>query len=77
MYNEHKPGINPVWVRITAEDVMRLNQLVPPPESVPVRQVRRELHLSQAQFWELVRLGRYTVCRVREGKHWEFWVYLC
>lgn len=77
LYNEHKPGVNPVWVRITPEDISRLNQLMPPPNSLPVRQVRRELHLSQAQFWELVRCGRYTVYRVREGKHWEFWVNPC
>ncbi len=74
LYNEHKPGVNPVWVRITPEDVIRLNQVVPPPESLPIRQVRRELHINLTQFWELVRLGRYTVYRVREGKHWEFWV---
>ena len=73
LYNEHKPGVNPVWVRVTPEDVIRLNQLVPPSDSLSVRQVRRELHIGLAQFWEMVRLGRYTVYRVREAKHWEFW----
>lgn len=77
LYNEHKPGICPVWVRITPEDVFRLNQTVPPPESMRIRQACQELQISQDQFWELVRLGRYAVYRVQEGKHWEFWVSPC
>jgi hypothetical protein len=76
LYNEQKAGVCPVWVRLTPEDLDRLTLLVPPPESVRVRQACRELQISHHQFWDRVRNGQYTIYRVLERNHWEFRVNL-
>ena len=76
LYNEQKVGVCPVWVRITPEDFVRLNQPVAPPDSLQIGQVCKKMQINRAHFWEQVRLGRYTVYRVKEGMHWEFRVTL-
>ncbi len=76
LHNEHKAGINPIWLRLTPEDIARLNLTEIPAGSLSIRLACRQLQICKAQFWEQVRLGQYTVCRVREGQHWEFRVNL-
>lgn len=76
LYNEHKAGLNPVWVRVTPEDIARLNQPVAPENSLSIRQASKKLQISPTHFWEQVQLGRYTVYRVHKGKQYEFRVNL-
>jgi hypothetical protein len=76
LYNEHKAGLNPVWVRVTPEDIARLNQPIAPEDSLSIRQASTKLQISPTHFWEQVRLGRYTVNRVHKGKQYEFRVNL-
>lgn len=76
LYNEHKPGGNPVWIRLTAQDLIRLNQAVVPQGSLSIRQACKKLQMNKTDFWIQVRLGCYTICRVRQGEHWEFRVNL-
>ena len=76
LYNEHKAGVNPVWVRVTPEDIARLNQPVAPENSLSIRQASKTLQINPTHFWEQVRLGRYTVYRVQKGKQYEFRVNL-
>lgn len=76
LYNEHKAGVNPIWLRLTSEDIARLTLPSTPPNSLSIRLACKKLQLSKADFWQQVRLGQYTICRVQEGKHWEFRVSL-
>jgi len=70
--SEHKPGLCPIWVRLTPDDVARLTQVTPPANSLRIHQACQVLHLSEAQLWAEIKTGRYTVYRVRQNKHWEF-----
>jgi len=72
LYSEHKPGMCPIWVRVTPDDFARLNQVMAPADSLRIRQACKVLRLSEAQLWDQVKAGRYTVCRVQQHQHWEF-----
>lgn len=72
LYSEHKTGMCPLWVRVTPEDIARLTQATAPPNSLRIRDARRVLQLSEAQLWDQVKAGHYSICRVRQNQHWEF-----
>jgi DNA invertase Pin-like site-specific DNA recombinase len=74
LVKQQLPGHNPVWVRVTAEDVQRLTAANPQPGYQRLGQAAKTLGVTQAQLWEDVKSGRRTMRRMRQGQHWEWQV---
>lgn len=61
----------PVWVRLTEEDIRRLDGSTPPrPELVPINEAAHRLALTVEQVWEQIRAGRLVPYRLRIKNRW-------
>ena len=60
------------WVRLTEEDVARLDGQHDWSRYPTVRQVMAERGLSREAVWDLVRAGEYVAYRHRVGQAWEW-----
>lgn len=72
LYSMHKPGVCPLWVRVTPEDLARLTRTTTPPQSLSIRQACQRWHLTIAQLWAGVKTGQYIGYRIRHNQRWEF-----
>jgi hypothetical protein len=74
LHAEQKGGDTPVWVRLTPEDIARLDGTAAAQGcgQWPLRDVRRALGLSKEQVWEKARAGEVVAYRSHVGDHWEW-----
>jgi hypothetical protein len=72
LYRTHKPGVCPLWVRVTPEDLARLTRTTTPPQSLSLRQACQRWHITRAQLWARVKTGQYIGYRICHKQRWEF-----
>jgi DNA invertase Pin-like site-specific DNA recombinase len=71
-YDQHRPASR-VWVRLNADDLVRLNGSSPAASSLPsFAEVQRMRCLSREALWDRVRHGEYQAFRVRHGQLWHW-----
>jgi DNA invertase Pin-like site-specific DNA recombinase len=62
-----------VWVRLTEEDLSRLDGASPIAPHLPsFAEVMRTEHLTRDELWDQVRKGKYQAFRVPQGQCWEW-----
>jgi DNA invertase Pin-like site-specific DNA recombinase len=71
---EQKAALDPRWIRLTAEDLARLDGTLAAQGygRWRLRDAQRALGLSEAALSQRVRDGKLIACRARVGEHWEW-----
>jgi DNA invertase Pin-like site-specific DNA recombinase len=75
---EQRGAGSPVWVRLTAEEIARLDGTLAAQGSGQwrLREAQRVLGVTKEQLWEQARQGEIIAYRARVGDHWEWRVSL-
>jgi DNA invertase Pin-like site-specific DNA recombinase len=73
---EQKAALDPRWIRLTAEDLARLDgtRAAKGYGRWRLREAQHELGLSEEELYQHIREGKLIACRARVGDHWEWWV---
>lgn len=61
-----------VWVRVTPDDIARLNGTANCKHLPTISEIMQEQTLSRDEVWDLVRAGDYLAYRLAIGKCWEW-----
>jgi DNA invertase Pin-like site-specific DNA recombinase len=71
---DQKAALDPRWIRLTAEDLARLDGTLAAQGHGRwrIRETQRQLGLSEADLYQRVREGQLVAYRARIGAHWEW-----
>ncbi len=72
LVSEQRTMQSDCWVRVTAEDVARLDGGHDWSQFPSVRHVMQQRGWCRDQAWQAVRAGQYVAYRHRAGQHWEW-----
>jgi hypothetical protein len=74
LYAEQRGPLAPLWIRLTPEDVARLDGTLGAQGYGRWRlpEARRALSITPDHLWELARRGDLTAYRARVADHWEW-----
>jgi hypothetical protein len=71
--HDQRRSASRVWVRLTAEDLARLDGSNPSAPQLPsFAELTQAEHLSREALWDRVRRGEYQAFRVRRGRVWQW-----
>ncbi len=70
-FDQRVPG-SKLWVRITDDDLARLNGLTDTGQLPTISEVMAQQQVTRDEVWDLVRTARYVAHRARRGKLWEW-----
>jgi len=71
VYDQRVSG-SKLWVRMTEEDLARLNGSTDGQHLPTITAVMQQRQLNRSEVWEQVRRGEYVAYRVAEGKTWQW-----
>jgi DNA invertase Pin-like site-specific DNA recombinase len=73
LQHDQRHSASRVWVRLTGDDLARLDGSSPIAASLPsVAEVMQTEHLSRDALWDRVRRGQYKAFRVPHGRVWHW-----
>jgi DNA invertase Pin-like site-specific DNA recombinase len=72
LVGDQRVAASKLWVRLTAEDIARLDGSYDGRHLPPIREVMHRERLTRDEVWALVRTGTYLAYRIARGQTWEW-----